>query len=153
MDNKNQVYRGPLILLAVLVMCILIVGLSNSNNLETSHLIPARYIPWSSENKCLNLHKADFHDPDSAYVYSSYTLGQSDLNITENPISRHYIEEGYGILVVNARAKNAYGSYVKAYVACPTDNDGVSELLTAAYRVQQDQGLGVSAEVPAVDFD
>lgn len=152
MDNKNQVYRGPLIVLAVLVMCILIMELFRPNNAETSHLIPARYIPWSPENKCLNLHKGDFNDPDSAYVHSSYTLGKSDLNITENPISKHYIEEGYGILVVNVRAKNAYGSYVKAYVACPTDSSGVSELLTAAYRVQQDQGLGVSAEAPAVDF-
>ncbi|MGP1718186.1 MAG: hypothetical protein ACTS9Y_13480 [Methylophilus sp.] len=153
MGNKNEIYRGPLILLAVLVICILVVVFSNQNQSESSHLIPARYIPWSPENKCLNLHKADFNDPDSAYVHSSYTLGKSDLNITENPISRHYIEEGYGMLVVNVRAKNAYGAYVKAYVACPTDSDGVSELLTAAYRVQQDQGLGlgVSAETPLVE--
>lgn len=95
-------------------------------------LEPAKSIFRSAKvNKCLDLWRSRFDDPESLIFVSSY--------------ERH--ENGWHRLTIRYRAKNMFGAWVSSYLSCGLD--GAEEIsLSETFKYQDNPNYGLVGNGP-----
>lgn len=105
----------------------------------------------SDERRCFNFHKADFIDPDSAYVRDSFIWTKKN----ELSIGSKYPDPAYqkyeAMINVEVLAKNRMGGYVKEYVTCPLVNGSFNSDEAFMYKSERDTPAAVEQAAPAIE--